>query len=61
MGKAPIHAFLEFFLPVLQTIFFSSHWLLSQISIVKTMDSGKRGMNPVATTIINPRTDSDWD
>ena len=26
-----------------------------QITIVETMDSGERGMNPVAMTIINPR------
>ena len=37
------------------TIFFPSHWLLSHITIVETTDSGERGMNPVAMTIINPR------
>ena len=31
--------------PVLRTIFFPSHWLLSHITIVETMDSGKREMN----------------
>ena len=36
------------------TIFFPSHWLLSHITIVETTDSGERGMNPVAMTIINP-------
>ena len=41
--------------PVLRTIFFPSHWLLSHITIVETADSGERGMNPVAMTIINPR------
>ena len=35
--------------------FFPSHWLLSNISVVKTMDGDKRRMNPVAMTIINPR------
>ena len=54
-NSAPIHAFLVFFQPVLRTIFFSSHWLLSHIAIVQTMDSGFRGMNLVAMTIINPR------
>ena len=54
-ASAPIHAFLEFFLPVLRTIFFPSRWLLSHITIVETTDSGERGMNPVAMTIINPR------
>ena len=34
-------------------IFFPSHWLLSHITIVETMDSFERGMNPVALTIIN--------
>ena len=55
MGQCTIHAFLEFFQPVLSTIFFPSHWLLSLITIVETNDSGERGMNPVAMTIINPR------
>ena len=32
-----------------------SHWLLSHVTIVDTMDSGERGMNPFAMTIINPR------
>ena len=40
--------------PLLHTIFFPSHWLLSHITIVETTDSGERGMNPVAMTIINP-------
>ena len=35
--------------------FFPSHWLLSLITIVKTTDSGERGMNHVTMTIINPR------
>ena len=36
-------------------MFFSGHWLLSHITIVDTIDSGERGMNPVAMTIINRR------
>ena len=55
MASAPIQTFLEFFKPVLRTIFFQSHWLLSHITIVPTMDSSERGMNPVEMTIINPR------
>ena len=51
--SAPIHSFLKFFLPLLRTIFFPSHCLLSHITIVETTDSGERGMNPVAMTIIN--------
>ena len=35
---------------VLGEILIPSHWLLSHISIVETMDSGERGMNPVAMT-----------
>ena len=31
------------------------HWLLSHITIVETMNTGERGLNPVAMTIINPR------
>ena len=50
MACAPIYAVLEFLSPVLHTIFFPSH-----ITIVKTMDSGERGMNHVAMTIINPQ------
>ena len=34
---------------------FPSHWLLSYITIVETMDSSEREVNPVAMTIINPR------
>ena len=30
--------------------FFPSHWLVSHIIIVEAMDSGERGMNPVAMT-----------
>ena len=55
VASAPIHAFPEFFQPILHTIFFPSHWLLSQITIVETTRSGERGMNPVAMTIINPQ------
>ena len=40
---------------ILRTIFFPSHWLLSHITIIETTDSGEKGMNTVATTIINPR------
>ena len=57
-ASAPIHAFLEFFLPVLRTILFPSHWLLFHITIDETTDSGERGMNPVEMTIINPRKES---
>ena len=32
----------------------SKHWLLFTTTIVATKDSGERGMNPVAMTIINP-------
>ena len=52
--NAPIHAFLEFFQPVLSILFFPSHWLVSNRTIVKTMDSSDGGMNPVTMTIINP-------
>ena len=38
----------------ISTLFFPSHWLLSHIIIVETIDSGERGMNPV-TSIINHR------
>ena len=54
-ASALIHAFLDFFLPVLRTLFFPSHWLLSYINIVERMEGGERGMNPVAMTIIDPR------
>ena len=51
VDSAPIHAFLE--VPELRTIFFPSLWLLSHITSVETQESGDRGMNPVAITIIN--------
>ena len=38
-------------------LFFPSHWLLSDITIIETTDSSEREMNPVAMTIINPRKD----
>ena len=52
--SAPTHASPEFFLPVLCTIFFPSHWLLSHITSAETMDCCEGGMNPVSMTIINP-------
>ena len=55
MASAHIHAFEVFFLTVLRTIFFQNDWLLSNIAIIKT--GSKRGMNPVAMTMINPLTD----
>ena len=55
VASAPIHAFLEFFLPVLRTIFFQSLWLFSLITIVETMDSGERGMY-LQTTTYYPKT-----
>ena len=41
-ASAPIDAFLEFLKPVLGTILFVNHWLLSHITIVETMDSSER-------------------
>ena len=52
VASASIHAFLEFFWPVLHTILLPSHWLLSHITTVKTTNSGERGMNPVWMPII---------
>ena len=51
--SAPIHAFPEFSKPVLRTMFFPSHWLLSNINIVEKVDSSERGINPITMTIIN--------
>ena len=59
VASAPFHAFLEFFLLVLRTIFFPSYWLLFHLTIVETTDGGERGMNPVPMTIINPWKE-DW-
>ena len=42
LASAPIDAFLEFLKPILGTILFLSHWLLSHITIVETMGSGER-------------------
>ena len=52
IASATIHAFLEFFRPVLGTILFPKHWLFSHLTIVETTDGGERGMNPVTMTII---------
>ena len=41
-ASAPIDAFLGCLKPVLGTILFLSHWLLSHITIVETMDSSER-------------------
>ena len=38
-----------------QFLLFSQCFLLSHITIVETMNSGGRGMNPVIMTIINPQ------
>ena len=54
VASEPIHAFLEFFQPVLRTIFFPSHWLLYHKGIVETNDSGEIEINSVPMTIINP-------
>ena len=40
---------------VLRRIFFPSHWLLFHMTVVETMNTGERLLNPVAMTIINPR------
>ena len=39
------YAFLDILLPLHHTIFLSSHWLLSHLTIVKTMVTGEKGMN----------------
>ena len=52
-SSAPIHPGVPLIGPLHNIL--QSHWLLSHITIVETMDCSKRGMNPVATTIINPR------
>ena len=40
---------------VLSTIFYSSYWLLSHITVVETMDSAEREINPLLMTFINRR------
>ena len=52
-NSAPIYAFLEFFSPEFCKIFFPRHRLFSHTTIVKTMDTGETGMNPVTITIID--------
>ena len=41
---------------VLCTVFFSNHWLLYHITIIKIVYSSARGLSPVTMTIINPLT-----
>ena len=61
ISRRPVHLsilsgiFFFFFYLLLRTIFCPSHWLLSHITNVETIDSGERGMNPVAVAIVNPR------
>ena len=43
----------ELNLPVLRTVFLSSHWLLPHITIIEILVMVERRMNPVAMTIIN--------
>ena len=50
-ASAAIQTFLEYS----ATIFFPSHWLLFDINVVETTDSGERGIDPVEMTIINSR------
>ena len=45
-------------LPVLNTLFFPSHWLLFYITVVKAMVSNERVMNPLTMTIIKPQKES---
>ena len=53
-ASVPVPAFLSSFTQYLAQNIFPSHWLLSYITIVGTMDNGEKGMNPVAMAIINP-------
>ena len=53
-GLVPDNLGLMACMPVLHTIFFPSHWVVSYKSIVKTKVRGVRGSNPVAIAIINP-------
>ena len=39
VASAPVNAFLEYFLPVLRTVFCPSHWLLPHRTIAETMDN----------------------
>ena len=43
------------FLSVLCTLSFPSHWLLFHTTIIKTVVSGDRNINPITMTIINSR------
>ena len=50
-----MYDFLGFFWPVLRIIVFQSHRLLSLMTVIETMDSSDRGINPATMTIINSR------
>ena len=57
VASAPNHALLELFLSYSTQYMYSvrHHWLLSHLTIVQTMDSSAREMNPVTVTcIMNP-------
>ena len=53
-ASAPFHASLEIIQPILCTIFFPNHWLLSHITIFKQWTAVREEWNPVAMTIISP-------
>ena len=58
-ASAPIMLSWIFISPVIRKILIPSHWLLFHITIVGTMDSGKKVMNRVAMTISSPRKNID--
>ena len=47
--------YLWFLIPVLHTIFYRSHWLLSYITVVEIMISHEKRINTFAITITHPR------
>ena len=53
MAGASILAFSDFLLPLLHTVFFLSHWLLSNVTIAESMDreggEGEREMTPLSS------------
>ena len=56
ISRRPEHLSMLFLIYYNQySIFFRSHWLLSDKIIDETIDNDEKGINPIETTIINPK------
>ena len=59
VANVSIYAFLDFLLPVIQTIFCPFHWLLSHMTIIETVTSSMIETNSITMIITNPSKEID--